>query len=69
MANRHLMYNSTLDYIEQLEKEGKVFVVYPSKPIKVKRVEKNPKKLSALYEQGYNDIQNLYDSLIEWLNN
>jgi len=68
LDKRHIMYNETLDYIEQLENEGKAFVIRPSTPVKVKRIEKNPKKLAALYEQGYQDIQNLYGSLMEWLN-
>lgn len=68
LCNRHQMYNKTLDYIEQLESKGKIFVIRPSTPIKVKRIEKNTKKLSDLYEQGYNHIQNISSELNQWLN-
>lgn len=53
IAHRYQMYNETLDYIEALEKEGKVFVLRPTEPLKVDRYEKDQSKLNALYEQGY----------------
>ena len=39
--------------IEQLEKEGKIVVIRPQKPIEVSRMEKDTQKLSALYQEGY----------------
>ena len=49
------MYNDTLEKIAALEKEGKVFVLRPQKPLDVDRFEKDQRKLEALYEQGYED--------------
>lgn len=42
-----------MDLIEQLEKEGKIVVIRPQKPIEVSRMEKDTQKLSALYQEGY----------------
>ncbi len=55
IQNRHINYNHTLDYIRREEKNGDIFVIRPKKPVKLKRLEKNKKKLYALYKQGYAD--------------
>lgn len=67
ILNRYKMYNETLDYIDKLEKEGRVFVIRPSVDLEVDRLEKNPQKLEALYKLGYEDIRNNYDKLKNWL--
>ena len=46
-------YNEVLDYIDQLEAEGKAFVIRPQNPIKVGRTGSDTKKLEELYEEGY----------------
>ena len=49
---RPVMYNRTEEYIEKLEKEGKIFVLRPEmKP--VSRLEKDYDKLMAFYDHGY----------------
>ena len=49
---RPAMYNRTEEYIEKLEKEGKIFVLRPEmKP--VSRLEKDYDKLMAFYDHGY----------------
>ena len=53
LGNRNSLYNSQLDLIDKLEEEGKAFVIRPQKPITVDRIEKDPDKLTALYEEGY----------------
>lgn len=63
LANRHIRYNKALDELEALEKAGKIFVIRPSKPVNISRVEKNLDKLQALYEEGYQDAQNQYEAL------
>lgn len=50
---RYRNYNRTLDYIDQLEAEGRVLVIRPERPIEVGRTERNIRKLQALYEEGY----------------
>ncbi len=65
--NRYQMYNDTLDFILEQEKEGKVFVIRPQKPVQIRRMEKNVERLTALYTQGYEDGKRVYDLLMNWL--
>ena len=44
MANRYIVYNQTLDFIEELEKSQDVFVIRPKNPVKIGRTEKNKEK-------------------------
>ena len=53
------MYNAQLDRIEQLEREGKAIVIRPVNPIQVGRMEKDVKKLQALYDEGYQCSANI----------
>ena len=62
-----LRYNEKLDEIEQLEKEGKVFVIQPKKPVSVSRIEKDVEKLTALYQDGREDMEFAYRSLHSFL--
>lgn len=52
MANRHVEYNETLDYIARREKAGELLVIRPAEPLPVKRTEKDPDKLRQAYEIG-----------------
>jgi predicted patatin/cPLA2 family phospholipase len=49
-------YNETMEMIEGLEAEGKVLVIQPSAPFKVNGMERDTKKLTELYNQGYQDV-------------
>lgn len=68
MKQRYSIYNKTLDYLNKLEKEGKVFILRPKVPLKVERFEKDQKKLSELYEQGYREAITLIPQIIDWIN-
>ncbi|MBR6633258.1 MAG: patatin family protein [Clostridia bacterium] len=52
MANRHNMYNDTLDYIAQKEKRGEIIVIRPPEKLNVGKIEKDPEKLKTAYEIG-----------------
>ena len=67
MEERHLMYNEVLEKIDQLEKDGKIFVFRPKEKVKVGRIEKDKEVLKALYQQGYNDAKELYEKLKKYL--
>lgn len=67
MEERHIHYNETLDLLTKLEKEGSVFIIRPSKPVTISRLEKNLDKLYALYQEGYNDAQNQYTKMMEFI--
>ena len=53
LRNRNKIYNEQLDLVERLEDEGKIVVIRPKKPIVVGRMETSVKKLTDLYNQGY----------------
>lgn len=61
------LYNEQLDFIEQLEQEGKVFVIRPSADSKVGNAERNPDKLEQFYNQGYSDAQHAFEAMENWL--
>ncbi|MPN30919.1 hypothetical protein SDC9_178390 [bioreactor metagenome] len=52
MINRYVKYNQTLEELEQLEREGKAFLVYPD-IMPVSNREINFNKLSESYKLGY----------------
>lgn len=66
--NRYIAYNKQLDLIEKLEKEGKIFVVRPSRLVKIKRTEKDPNKLQEMYDLGVSDITQSLPKLFDYLN-
>lgn len=67
IQNRHIMYNNELEQIEQAQKEGSVFVIRPSKNIKIHHMEKNKKVLQAVYELGRTDAMNLLPQMKKFL--
>jgi len=67
MLNRHNLYNNTLDYLDELEKENKAFIFRPSLPLQVGRLEKDANKLSDLYKLGYEDGKDNYENLQRFL--
>ena len=53
LRKRGEVYNSQLDMVDALEENGDIIVIRPDKPIVVDRIERNPEKLDALYDEGY----------------
>ena len=56
-------YNKTKEYINELEKEGRIIVVQPKKEVTVSRLERDKKKLQSLYEDGVNDMKEKLEEL------
>lgn len=67
LENRYIVYNKTLDEIEQLEREGKVFVIRPSKPIACSMIEKDPNHLQEIYDIGRRDALHYLEDLKKYL--
>ena len=67
METRHMNYNRTLDELSLMEKEGSVFIIRPSTPVDISRLEKNETKLKALYKQGYEDAKKQLNALMEFI--
>ncbi|BDR58734.1 patatin-like phospholipase family protein [Xylocopilactobacillus apicola] len=68
MVNHSLIYNHQLDWLDELEQNGRAFVVAPDEPITIDRLERDKKKLTALYHQGRADGLKILDNLLEYLN-
>ena len=60
-------YNVLCDRTDQLEKEGRIFVIAPSVPVTVGRLEKDIEKLGSLYWMGYHDAESDLASLRAYL--
>lgn len=67
IINRPKNYNKTIEYIEQLEEKGEVFVFRPEMPV-VKQAEANPDVLYEFYMHGYEMAKEMYPKLLEYLN-
>ena len=68
MEERHIGYNRTLDELSLMEKEGSVFILRPKQPVEIGRLEKNVGKLTALYDQGYQDAKDQFEAIKEFVN-
>ena len=53
LSNRCRVYNEQLEMIEKMEDEGRIIAIRPEKKVVVNRIEKDIKKLTELYEEGY----------------
>lgn len=53
IRRRNVLYNEQLALIERLEDEGTLTVLRPERPIEVGRIERDTRKLAALYDEGY----------------
>ncbi|MBQ8408622.1 MAG: patatin family protein [Clostridia bacterium] len=49
---RYRVYNETMDYIDEREEKGELLVIRPPFKLPIKKVEKDPEKLKAVYEIG-----------------
>lgn len=53
LLNRHLTYNKTVQYCEQLEREGKAIILRPTLQMNIKSFENDMDKIDRLYHYGY----------------
>lgn len=53
LSRRCSLYNEQLEMVERMEEEGKVVVIRPEKPVVVDRIERDIRKLTDFYEEGY----------------
>ncbi len=60
-------YNHTLDQLEQMEKEGRVFIIRPELPLPVARIENDPEKLKKVYDLAVRQMELVLPQLKEWL--
>ena len=67
LLKRNEAYNQTLDFCEQMEREGKLLIIAPSPEFSVGRTEKSLEKRVALYNHGYTLMGEYVENLQEFL--
>lgn len=63
MERRHIVYNECLEQLKEDEKTGDTLVIRPSMPLNIKKTEKNPEKLKAVYKLGRRDAAEMLDKI------
>lgn len=67
LADRHERYNEQRQHIWDYEREGRVLVLAPERPVEVAHVEHNPEKLLDLYLQGRMVAANLLQEIRDFV--
>lgn len=67
LARNNIMYNNQCDELERLRNEGRVFVISPSKPVEIGRLEPDTEKLGELYFLGVEDAKKNFEALKTYL--
>lgn len=67
METRYQNYNQTLEKITQMEKNKEIFVIRPSKDLKLKRIERDTEKLQEMYDLGIDDTKKCLERLKQYL--
>ena len=67
MAHRHEVYNASTAYVRAEEAAGRAFVLAPDAPLPIKRTEKDPEKLRAVYEMGRRNMERNLDAMLEFM--
>ena len=66
LIERPLRYNRVMDYIDEQEAAGHIFVIRPTMD-QVKRLEKDVEKLEGIYTHGYERMSQEYEALMAYL--
>lgn len=67
LANRDVMYNRTVERIQELEQEGSIFVIRPREALNIGRLERNVENVRRVYETGRADAVQCLANLKKWL--
>lgn len=67
LKQRYQNYNATVEQLTKEEQANEAFVIRPSKTIPVKRLERDPNKLQAMYDLGVQDVKQRLAELKQYL--
>ena len=67
LHERHNMYNSTVAFLEKEAEAGRVFLIRPSVPLNISRLESDPKKIQEIYDLGLREGRACLPALRQWL--
>ena len=66
-AKRQAVHNAQYDEIERMHEAGEAFAIWPEHRIEIGLMEKDPEKLLAAWEQGYEQMARQWDDLERYL--
>ena len=66
LRSRYYFYNKTVEWIDRLEQEGKIFVIRPSVALPIGRTEHSVEKLQETYDIGKKDAANQMHAMENW---
>jgi predicted patatin/cPLA2 family phospholipase len=69
LSNSRSQYNTLIEEINRMEQENKIFIIRPSREIKIRGMEKNARKLADLYFLGRDDARELLPQMFKYFNN
>lgn len=67
LNQRNQNYNCQVESVIEMEKREELFVIRPSKPIQIKRIEKDINKLQEVYDLGVRDAKHCITELQKYL--
>jgi len=67
LVNRHESYNACMEDLKGRTADGSAFIIRPSKPMDIGRLESDTEKVQAAYELGRHDAISALPALKKWL--
>ena len=67
LANSSANYNAQCEELLELERQGRIFMIAPSEPVHISRLEGDMEKLRALYDLGTQDMLEALPALRAYL--
>ena len=67
LLNRHDDYNRLMDFLEERQRQGRIFIIRPSEKLDIKRVENDVNKVQKAYDLGNANAEAAMAELKAWL--
>ncbi|MPN31826.1 hypothetical protein SDC9_179301 [bioreactor metagenome] len=67
LITRHIRYIDNLNYVNQMEDEGRILVLRPSREVGISRTERNLAKIWEMYDLGRGDARDRIEDIKKWL--
>lgn len=67
MQMRHIMYNRTMDLVDELEEKGEIFVLRPHAPLGLSRFTRDTDRAALAYNRGIRDASQALGALRTFL--
>lgn len=66
LINRHESYNTLMDRLEDMEREGRIFIIRPSSKLDIGRMENDVNKVQGVYDMGVTNARAALPELRAW---